>query len=67
MLTLAEIAAKIVAFGNLKKSPDPRRLSAIMTKLGFKKERKGHDKRRGYYVREHIQSEIEQMHQPDAF
>lgn len=66
-LTLAEIAAKIVAFGNLKKSPDPRRLGAIMTKLGFTKERKGHDKRRGYYVREHIQSEIEQMHQPDVF
>ena len=66
-LTLAEISAKIVAFGNLKKSPDPRRLGAIMTKLGFTKERIGHDKRRGYYVREHIQSEIEQMHQPDVF
>lgn len=66
-LTLAEIAAKIVAFGNLKKSPEPRRLGAVLTKLGFIKERKGHLKRRGYYVREHIQSEIQQMHQPDIF
>jgi hypothetical protein len=32
-LTLAEISAKIVAFGNLKKNPDPRRLGAIMTRL----------------------------------
>ena len=66
-LTLAEISAKIVAFGNLKKNPDPRRLGAIMTRLGFTKERKGHLKRRGYYVREHIDSEIQQMHQPDVF
>jgi predicted P-loop ATPase len=66
-LTLSEIAAKIMAYGNLKKNPERRRLGAIMTKLGFVKERKGHDKRTGYYVREHTQSEIEQMHQPDIF
>ena len=66
-MTLAEIAAKIVAFGNLKKNPDPRRLGAIMTKLGFTKERKGHNNLRGYYVIEHTQSEIEQMHNPEVF
>lgn len=66
-LTLAEIAAKISMYGNLKKSPDPRRLGAIMTKLGFEKSRKGHDKRRGYYVREHLQMEIEQMRSPEIF
>jgi hypothetical protein len=66
-LTLAEISAKIVSFGCLKKNPDPRRLGAIMTKLGFNKERKGHNKRTGYYVREHTQSDIEQLHQPDTF
>ena len=66
-LTLSEIAAKIMAYGNLKKNPERRRLGAIMTKLGFVKERKGHDKRTGYYVCEHTQSEIEQMHQPDIF
>ena len=66
-LTLAEISAKIVAFGNLKKSPEPRRLGAIMTKLGFKKERIGHNSTRGYYVREHTQSEIEKMHNPEIF
>ena len=42
-------------------------LGAIMTKLGFEKERKGHNNRRGYYVHENIQSEIEQMHNPDVF
>ena len=31
------------------------------------KERKGHLKRCGYYVREHIDSEIQLMHQPDVF
>ena len=52
-LTLAEIAARICSFGNLKKNPDPRRLGAIMTKLGFTKERIGHIRRTGYYVHEH--------------
>ena len=66
-LTLAEISAKIVSFGCLKKNPEPRRLGAIMTKLGFKKERKGHDKRTGYYLREHLQTEIEEMHNPEIF
>ena len=66
-LTLAEIAAKISMYGNLKKSPDPRRLGAIMTKLGFEKSRKGHDCRRGYYVYEHTQSEIELIHNPEIF
>ena len=66
-LTLAEISAKIVSLGCLKKNPEPRRLGAIMTKLGFEKDRKGHNKRTGYYVREHTQSEIEQLHQPDIF
>ena len=66
-LTLAEISAKISIHGNLKKNPDPRRLGNIMTKLGFVKERKGHDNRRGYWVREHLQIEIEQMHSPDIF
>lgn len=66
-MTLAEIAAKIVAFGCLKKNPDPRRLGAIMTKLGFTKERKGHNNLRGYYVIEHTPSEIEKMHNPEVF
>ena len=66
-LTLAEISAKIVSFGCLKKNPDPRRLGAIMTKLGFVKSRSGHNSTRGYYVSEHTQSEIEQAHNPDVF
>jgi hypothetical protein len=66
-LTLSEIAAKIVAYGNLKKNPEPRRLGAIMTRLGFEKSRNGHNGTRGYYVREHTQSEIEQIHNPEVF
>ena len=66
-LTLAEISAKIVSFGCLKKNPEPRRLGAIMTKLGFEKERSGHGGRRGYYVFEHTQSEIERMRHPEIF
>jgi hypothetical protein len=66
-LTLAEISAKIVAYGNLKKTPEPRRLGAIMTKLGFEKERIGHDRRTGYYVQEHTLAEIERMRHPEIF
>lgn len=66
-LTLAEISAKIVAFGNLKKTPDPRRLGTIMTKLGFEKSRNGHNSTRGYYVREHTQSDIERLRHPEVF
>ena len=66
-LTMAEIAAKIVAYGNLKKSPEPRRLGAILTKLGFKKTRIGHERRTGYYVNEHQITEIERMRHPEIF
>ena len=66
-LTLAEISAKISTYGNLKKNPDPRRLGAIMTKLGFKKERKGHNSTRGYYVHEHSQAEIDRQRHPEVF
>ena len=66
-LTLAEISAKISMWGNLKKNPDPRRLGAIMTKLGFAKERIGHEKRTGYWVHEKLQPEIDQMRHPEFF
>ena len=66
-LSLAEISAKITICGNLRKNPEPRRLGAIMTKLGFVKQRKGHDNRRGYYVREHTQADIERIRHPEIF
>jgi predicted P-loop ATPase len=66
-LTLAEISAKIVAYGNLKKSPDNRRLGAIMTKLGFQRSRNGHNSTRGYYVREHTEAEKERLRHPEIF
>ena len=38
-----------------------------MTKLGFAKERIGHERRTGYWIREHLQSEIDQMRHPEFF
>ena len=66
-LTLAEISAKICAYGNLKKNPDNRRLGNIMGKLGFVKERRGHACIRGYYVREHTEAERERLRHPEIF
>ena len=65
--TLAEIASKISNYGSLKREINLCRLGAILTKLGFVRERRGHDKRRGYYVREHQPQEIEQSRSPDVF
>ena len=67
MCTLAEIAAKISVFGNLKREPDKRRLGAIMTKFGFQKDRNGHNGTRGYYVRESTQADLESMRHPETF
>ena len=66
-LTMAEISAKITTYGNLKRSSDPRRLGAIMTKLGFERSRNGHNRTRGYFVIEHTQIEIERMRHPEVF
>ncbi len=63
-LTLAEIGAKLTLCGNLRKEPEPRRLGAIMTKLGYEKATKGHNKMRGYIVYEHTQREVDKMHDP---
>lgn len=38
-----------------------------MTKLGFEKTRSGHGGRRGYYVRELTQPEIERLRNPEIF
>ena len=66
-LTLGEISTKVVAFGNLKKHPDPRVLGAILTKQGYECVRVGHDRTRGYYMHENTLSEIEKKRHPEVF
>lgn len=66
-LTLAEISAKLMLYGNLRKEPDPRRLGAIMSKLGYEKARNGHNGNRGYIVYEHTTREVENIRDPQAF
>ena len=61
-LTLAEIAATLTTKGALKKEIDPRYLGAIMTKLGFVKDRNGRNRTRGYIVYEHSNTEINKIH-----
>ena len=65
-LTLAEIAAKISVYGNLHRTIELRRLGAIMKKLGFQPDRKGRYGRRGYYVLEHTQREVDEMRSAKA-
>lgn len=65
-ITVAELSAKLIQYGNLRKEPDPRRLGAIMSKLGFEKATKGHNKTRGYIVYEHTEREVDKMHDPKA-
>lgn len=65
-LTLAEISAKLTLHGNLRKEPDPRRLGAIMTRLGYEKARNGHNGNRGYIVYEHTDREVEKLRDPQS-
>lgn len=65
-LTLAEIAAKLTLHGNLRREPDPRHLGAIMSKLGYTKATKGHNKTRGYILIEHTEREVDKIHDPNA-
>ena len=49
-LTSAEILAKLVAYGNIKKPIGIRALNAILDKHGFPRTRRGNRKTRGYMV-----------------
>ena len=64
-ITLAEIAATLMTKGGLRHDIELRKLGAIMTKLNFQKVRSGHNRSRGYIVREHTPMEIDRMHEPD--
>ena len=61
-LTLAEISAKLIQWGNIRNPMDLRRLGLVMTKLGYTSIRKGHNGTRGYVLREKSQMDIERMH-----
>lgn len=63
-LTLPEIAAKLTAYGNLRKEVDHRKLGAILTRLGYTKRRQGHSRARGFVMREHSAAEIELLRNP---
>ena len=61
-LTLAEISAKLIQWGNIRNPMDLRRLGLVMTKLGYTSIRKGHNGTRGYVLREKSQMDIDRMH-----
>lgn len=65
-LTVAEISAKLILYGVLRKDIDNRRLGAIMTKLNYVPSRSGRNGTRGYIVREHTPGEIEQLRNPKS-
>lgn len=60
----AEIASIITIRGGLRHDVDIRKLSAIMKKLGYEKHRNGHDRKRGFIVREHTPMEIDELQRP---
>jgi len=65
-LTLAEIGTKLTTYGMLRKNIEPRRLGAILSKLGFQQMRSGKNGTRGYLVVEHTQADIERLRSPAA-
>ena len=66
-LTLAEIQAKLITVGNLRKPIDTRKLGSILKKHGFLPARgKDHNRTRGYILREHTQMELDRLRDPKA-
>ena len=63
-MTLAEISAKLTAWGNIRKPMDLRRLGVVMNRLGYTAVRKGHGGLRGYILREKSQMDVDRMHNP---
>lgn len=63
-LTTAEIATKLTIYGSLRKDVDVRRLGSILSQQGFVKTRNGHNRARGFLVRERTESEITEMRHP---
>ena len=57
-LTTAEIADKLVSWGNIKKPMPLNRLGAILKNLGFKDARRGSMNTRGWFVRERGLEEV---------
>ena len=49
-MTAAEISAKLVDYGSIKKPADIRKLGVILQRLGYCQRRLGHKGTRGYVV-----------------
>ena len=52
LLTVAEISAKLIMYGNIRHPMDVRQLGALLRRMGYEAKRFGEGGRRGYIVME---------------
>ena len=66
LLTVAEISAKLIMYGNIRHPMDVRQLGALLRRMGYEARRVGHQSTRGYIVLEKTAENINAIRRINA-